>query len=402
MRRKLVGYFRNRGFSMVGMLVAAGLIGGLALMFANMTRNQMASQKRIETEAEITAVTQRIVRTLYDGDACRHTLSTHSNPSSLPVISNGATLNLGSIRSKNDKEVFKRGSTYGNGLVKIRSLKLLSPAVTGNSAEAKLEVVMEKVSRAITGYKKKKKEYPLTLTLGTGNRLSGCVSDVSPAGMCADLGGTWDNTALTCSFSGSLGQCNPDEYFRGLASDGTMICADPLLYATCPSGKYLQGLAPGGHPVCVNLPSSANPLVSVNSCPGDKFLKGFDSGGSPVCADLPTTTSTSTVTEVAGKNCPVGEMLTGFDSSGDVVCEIANNVKRLTGTCERKFQKICNYPPSYAYLESQCPTGKKRVVVTYSGFWITGYWSQVAGCSDTAGAGNHPAFTRLWVWMCCP
>ena len=384
-------------------------------MFANMTRNQMASQKRIETEAEITAVTQRIVRTLYDGDACRHTLSTHSNPSSLPVISNGATLNLGSIRSKNDKEVFKRGNTYGNGLVKIHSLKLLSPAVTGNSAEAKLEVVMEKVSRAITGYKKKKKEYPLTLTLGTGNRLSGCVSDVSPAGMCADLGGTWDNTALTCSFSGSLGQCNPDEYFRGLASDGTMICADPLLYATCPSGKYLQGLAPGGHPVCVTLPPpTSNPAISLN-CPAGKVLTGISSG-SPVCADLPTTTSTSTVTEVAGKSCPVGETLTGFDDTGSVVCSAGGNaLKKLDlagGTCiHKKNIPFCGpiaTRVSYSKLQVLCPSGKKTVVQVNFVEQVSSGGNSCYLLDNTSPPYNFRYVASayvwhfLWSWICCP
>ena len=395
MRRKLVGYFRNRGFSMVGMLVAAGLIGGLALMFANMTRNQMASQKRIETEAEITAVTQRIVRTLYDGEACRHTLSTHSNPSSLPVISNGATLTLGSIRSKNDKEVFKRGNTYGNGLVKIHSLKLLSPAVTGNGAEAKLEVVMEKVGRAITGYKKKKKEYPLTLTLGTGNRLSGCVSDVSPAGMCADLGGTWDNTALTCSFSGSLGQCNPDEYFRGLASDGTMICADPLLYATCPSGKYLEGLNPGGSPICKNLPTAPNPLAALGCADGQTVVW---SGGSPVCADLPATTSSSTVTEVAGKSCPVGEVLTGFETNGDAICS-KMAAERAVSNCVLKSGRICGNghqdTPNITIMKSQCPSGKKNVI----SLWKTAIFSIAGTCLDMPSSTSNIA---PWRWVCCP
>ena len=84
---------------MVGALAAAGLVGGLALMLAQLTREQMGTQKRIETEAEITAVSQRIVRTLYDGDACRNTLSTWSSPSGLPVIANGVDLTLRSVRS---------------------------------------------------------------------------------------------------------------------------------------------------------------------------------------------------------------------------------------------------------------------------------------------------------------
>ena len=277
MRRKLVSYFRNKGFSMVGAVTAAGLVGGLALMFAQMTKNQMISQKKVEMEAEIVAVSQRIVRALYDGNACRYTLSTHSNPTSIPVISNGVTLSLREIRSKNDKVVFKVGSTYGNGLVKIHSLKLLNPAVTGNSAEAKLEVVMEKMSRAITGYKKKVKKYPLTLTLGTGGVLSSCISDVSPGSMCADLGGTWNNISGTCSFSSSLGACPPDEYFKGQATDGSMDCGDPFFNTLCSSRQYLQGVAPGGYPSCKNLPS----------CPSGKYLKGFKLDGTGDCKDLP-------------------------------------------------------------------------------------------------------------------
>ena len=301
---------------MVGVLSAAGIMGGLALVLANLAKEQMGTQKRIETEAEITAVSQRIVRTLYDGDACRHTLSTHSNPASLPVISDGTTLTLGSIRSGKDKVVFESGNTYGNGLVKIHSLKLLSPAVTGDSAEAKLEVVMEKVSRAIKGYDKKKKEYPLTLNLGTGNRLSGCISDVRTVSsvvsekVCTDIGGTWDAAATSCSLPSSLSNalCPEFYYLRGFDSGGNQVCHAPLNNAICGGTQYLQGLDPSGFNICRYFPS----------CPNGKYLRGFKSDGSGDCRDLPTPASPAN--PVANVDCGNGKALKGFDSGGFPVC----------------------------------------------------------------------------------
>ena len=48
MRRKIIIFLKTnkRGFSMVGVLTAAGLLGGLALMLANLTRQQHVTPEK--------------------------------------------------------------------------------------------------------------------------------------------------------------------------------------------------------------------------------------------------------------------------------------------------------------------------------------------------------------------
>ena len=319
---------KDRGFSMVGVLVAAGMAGGLSLFLAEMAKNQSQVQKRIETEAEVTAISQRIVRTLYDADACKHTLSTHATPASLPVIAAGTTLNINSIRSKQDKEVFKKDNTYGNGLVKIHSLKLLNPVITGNRAEAKFEAVFEKVNKSFTGYNKKTKEYPLTLNLGTGNRLTGCVSDVSAVSeavtqkVCTDIGGNWISLSKTCNIPDPVAnkRCVGGRVLVGFDGGGNPRCAIPHANKRCTTaGQVVTGFDVNGLPECAVPSSAALPnALKDQECGTGQVLKGFQ-GGTQVCVNDQQGSGTP-ANPVANKRCPSGEVLTGFNSLGNVVC----------------------------------------------------------------------------------
>ena len=231
----------DKGFSLMSVLTAAGLMGGLALVMAQLTKQQHEMQKKGETGVEVVALSNRIVRTLYDGDACKNTLSTRPNnqPSVVPII-NMATKTLGSVRDKNDNKVYETGKIYGNGLLKVDSLKLLSPSISGNQATAKFEIVLHKQSRGVTGYKKVKKEFDLTLELDTANsnRLLGCVSDLSSEGnalkkeVCTEIGGTW--------------------------MTATQTCTSPLANKSCSSGKYLVGFDGSGDVVCTAMSSTGS------------------------------------------------------------------------------------------------------------------------------------------------
>ena len=46
----------NHGLSLTGVLVAAGMAGGLALLLAQLSRQQMVEQKRAETGVEVTGL----------------------------------------------------------------------------------------------------------------------------------------------------------------------------------------------------------------------------------------------------------------------------------------------------------------------------------------------------------
>ena len=181
MRHKIVGFLRKnrRGFSIVGVLVAAGMMGGLALFLAQMNRDQHVAQKKAETGVEVVALSQRIVRTLYDGTACLNTLSTGVTPPVAPNVVANVTIPVSAVQNKSGQNIVEKNKTYGNRLIEIQDMKVkVAPVVTGDQAEAEFVVTLKRKSSAYTGQKTVVREFPLTLNLDTSvspSKLSGCV-----------------------------------------------------------------------------------------------------------------------------------------------------------------------------------------------------------------------------------
>ena len=231
-RGKHLGIFasgRNRGFSMVAALVAFGMMGGLALLLANLTQQQQVVQKTIETEFEINSLYNFMRRTLYDPTACFTTLGV------LQPIVDGRSINA--IRNKNAVDVVRVGREYGNKLIKVESMTLRNVRIAGNVGETNrlgevdLEVVLVKQSKAIKGYDKVSKMIPLSIKISPlavlNNGLAGCrhaaedIADIISEAMtvrantlidgkvestrqqlCVGLGGVYDVSAKSCSFPG--------------------------------------------------------------------------------------------------------------------------------------------------------------------------------------------------------
>ena len=242
--RAILSLLKNtRGFSMVGVIAAGGLLGGLALIMAEIMKQQMMVQKRAETGVEVVAISQRIVRTLYNGDACKFTLS--SDTGSLPTVTHMQDIPIGAIKNKDNKNIFVPRNTYGNRLIKIDTLKVIEPSVnsSGDQAEAKLEVVMLKESGAITGYKKVTKTFDMTLVLDpTSNTVTHCNADAGGmvSAVCLGMGGTYDkNRNPKCLLIANL---------------------------DCPSGEAVTKFE-NGVPVCktVGTPPPTNPS-NTNNC----------------------------------------------------------------------------------------------------------------------------------------
>ena len=217
------GYFNilvrvgNGGFSLVGSLVAAGLMGGLALLLANMTKQQHAVQKSTETHFEVNSLLDIMVRTLYNGDACKHTLGDGVS------VTDNRSINF--VKNKDGGVVFNTTDNYGNNLLRIESMTLKNTAITGTSGAVDIRVVILKLSKSIKGYKKVVKDLPITFKVAAGStNLSSChhtvenldqvVTDalsnqVAPLvdtklnevirQLCPVFGGTYDTTTQSCS-----------------------------------------------------------------------------------------------------------------------------------------------------------------------------------------------------------
>ena len=246
---------------MIGILAAAGMAGGLALVLSELTKQQMVSQKKAETGVEVVALSQRIVRTLYDEKACLNSLGVGT-----PINSSGGSFPISTIKSKTNNEIIATGKTYGNRLLKIVSMTVKSKSFTSGSgqAEATLEVVMSRENAAYkTGQRTVTKPFPLSLELDASDMLAGCASNAGAViqGVCTALGGAWDplgggRCTLLMAEIGST--CPGNQVLKGFNSSGAKICSLAIANYTCPTGEALVGFS-GGIPQCQSMGSAPPP-----------------------------------------------------------------------------------------------------------------------------------------------
>ena len=210
-------------------MVSIGMMGGLVLLLADLTKQQHRTQKKAEIHVELSAMFNRIIRTLYDGQACNETLGVGSQ------IQDGRSIDY--IRDKEGEIVFEINQKYGNRLLRMESITLDNVRIvsgsTGSFGEMGLKVVVAKLGKGITGHNKVDKTFPLSVNVNanpgggftlvnchyTGNNLAEITSDVvandivpevntrttaAKGAFCTMMGGTFVSATGTCSYSGTL------------------------------------------------------------------------------------------------------------------------------------------------------------------------------------------------------
>ena len=263
----------------MGSLISVAMMGGLALLMAKLTKQQYGIQRKAETQFEISALFNSIVRNLYNGEACNRTLGVGT------PISDGRSIDY--IRNEEGDIVFESGETYGNRLLQIDSMSLENTRISGTGGEVGLKVVLLKLSKAITGHNQVERIFPISVDVVAGvggvNNLSNCyikgenlfqvVNDVvnnniasffnlkaatAKGRFCTMMGGTYNFITKACSFAGTL----PDPVTDG-DSDSTssndldsMRHFDPPI--DTPEGPFC------GLPEYICMPQSVHP--SVNDC----------------------------------------------------------------------------------------------------------------------------------------
>ena len=254
LRKKL---FANiQGFAMLTVIAASGMTGGLALVLAKLSKQQMILQKRNESWSEIEALSERISRILYNNTACLNTIRNDSNDNPVTFTPGMSRVTLGHIKNNGGDDVISQNGIYGNRLIKVSSLMLENITVTGTVSKMNLQITLERISKSITGYKKTVRTYPLIANLNAANEPIDCESDLSAAiagtrkELCIEIGGTYNGPGVT------------------------PLCSLPTANQTCPAPPD----------------SSSPPLLPT----------GFDATGNLQCTALP---STSEKPHPTGYNC---------------------------------------------------------------------------------------------------
>ena len=248
---------------MVGAISAAGLMGGLALVLAQMSRQQMVFQKRSQSQAEVEAISRRIGRMLYNPQSC---LKTVENVGIISSFTSTTTMPLYTIRNSSGRNVYTVNNTYGNGLVKVSSLQLKNFASIGSTGRvrATLQVGLEKTSKAVSGYKKAIRTYDLVINVDPVVFYpTACETDLSAVKqeLCEELGRTYDTANQTCAPVTANLSCpppantgDPPLFPIGFESDGTpfgvrLTCVPSPDFLSHPAGFncFLYALHSGNH-----------------------------------------------------------------------------------------------------------------------------------------------------------
>ena len=332
---------------MVSMLAAGGMMGGLALFLAEMTKQQHVAQKVAETGVEITALHSRVVSLLADGEACKKTLEgTPVSPA--PTITR--------FKNRKGRDVLAVPSPPFNRLIKLRDAKLTNIQGTGTTREVEVELTFEKLSKAISGQKTVTRLIPLTLELDTANTITSCHSPqnyVMKEQICKEMGGTWNGSNKKCS----VPDCSTGQALTKTSTGLACVSAGSL--PSCQNGKIIKRV--GGTWKCEDPPTGgggASPLKD-KKCGNGEILVGFDSGN-PVCV----------------KGCTDPKVLRGFenDNNGNPVPVC---VSRIGG--EPHFLKPWNKNANDCVRP---PNGWLYVAGNHTPYCLTAQWSVRSGNSQ--------------------
>ena len=216
---------KERGFSIVGVLVAAGMAGGLALYLANIARQQHVTQRKAETGTEITQLQHKILSVFYDGDACTKTLVL---PAPHNRLANGRVID--ELKNRQGTVVVKKGVPI-NQLLQVEQMVIRNAQTTGKTREADIVITMKKLGVANAGVTTVK-TFKITAEMesATSNVISRChhTLDAKEHGiktrMCTEMGGvmvcpngqppTLVNGVPTCPSGVTITRCSVDNLYK--------------------------------------------------------------------------------------------------------------------------------------------------------------------------------------------
>ena len=198
------------GFSIVGVLVAAGMMSGLALYLANVSKQQHITQKKAETWAELKGLTNKILSVLYDGDACTKTFGVGSS------FQDGDTLTQ--LKTKDGTVVVQTGSAgVVNRILEVEKMEIDDvQAVPGtNRKKANMMVTIKKLGVANVGMTTMK-TFSVTAEMDSSGTIARChhalndTEDGIKTRMCEEMGG---EMLETISGSG-VKRCSIDKLYE--------------------------------------------------------------------------------------------------------------------------------------------------------------------------------------------
>jgi prepilin-type N-terminal cleavage/methylation domain-containing protein len=334
MKNKFLGF---DGFSLVEVLVAAALLGVLAMAIIQQMQIVDKSKRDISERAIINNLIDKLSVELARQETCT------ANFGGLNITNSSITA---SIKAADGSEIIKVGNSYGG--------KSLAADPSMSAANANLITVAQIATKPnptnanelllVVTFNKKSIfedlpsiELPLNYIAETSNPLliKHCFNDITTSIVSA--------VRLACKGNAVKYQSPADfpPYGR---------CVSDSIQTVCGTGEFLKKIQID--PATKKLKGTCTP-IAVTSCPANKVITGFNSDGTVNCGDpLP--------------SCPAGQIMIKSGVGGPYTC-INTDVGCATRFAIQKFktdgsgQILCSpyYPPQTCatFVQSISPTG---------------------------------------------
>ncbi len=234
---------RKRGFSLVEVMIAAGMMGLVSLGVSQIMKNMGQNMRWTETKTEELALINRFNFDLRDSINCTHTFIGRCQGAGAisgryttaqacaDAIANGSpggpyqwfpnvqsTGPLLAVRDKNNANIYVPGTIYGTGAGKIRLTSMnwvrtspVAAPAAGTPGTATVTMVITRLLPGGAAGQTVNTNVNLSVVWASGTQISECYADrndtilTARVQACQDIMGIWDNNLLTCKlFQGPI------------------------------------------------------------------------------------------------------------------------------------------------------------------------------------------------------
>ena len=185
-------FLNDKGFSIIGIIMSAGMVSGLAMALSSIVKDQKTVQRKTEGYFEISNLSYRILRTLENDNACTQTLGAGTK-----IVKSAK---WSSIKNRNGDIVLDKSKKYGNGLIAIQSIIPKDIKTEGRAGEMNLQVTFKKMDTTEII-----KTFPLYIEVDNSRKLVKChsnsrnISSMAKERMCRMMDGIFEPSNEECN-----------------------------------------------------------------------------------------------------------------------------------------------------------------------------------------------------------
>lgn len=402
MKSLLKKLFKPYGVSLVELLSAVGIAGGVGLLVAKLNKDTLSVSNTSQVNSEINYFLSETSYILSNKENCNATIGVTPG-SGVPV--GGSVVSIRKIVRGVQIEQFNLSTPYGQNSFQINSMRT-EAAPNGIN----LVIDISRTNRNIQGANRIVKRIPLKAVFSGGN-ITSCFSDnesiVEQAARAACQGNSvvWDDVNKECHHDINQVICDPGQILQRIRSPDGIIQSEcvPVIKnpIVCPTGQYFKSITTEGVVTCA-------PISLSNNCGNNQYIRAL-SNGQAVCENIPICSNgqylkanSAGALSCTSFGCNVTtEYFAGFNTNGTSNCKPFPVPTACTGNGQYIKEiapngtPVCGTSPNHQAL----PQNNFSFVDGFSGSWSRKTMDQTAqaicarfGARSWSGNKCNPTF----------